>query len=153
MAAIKSPSKYRQNRNGLRLLILVFGAIAASLGYFVYATQKWLQANQQKMHRQSQNIDTLIKDSQQASKEFDKKIKAANQTPWKPLGDGYVPPPALDASDDYNSSGSSYYSGSTPYRSSSSYSSSSYRSKTIRVRGYTRRDGTYVRSHYRSRRR
>jgi len=47
-----------------------------------------------------------------------------------------------------SSSSSSYYSPSSPYED---YNSSGSR-KTVRVKSYYRKDGTYVRGHYRSRR-
>jgi len=91
----------------------------------------------------SSNVVTIVpKDTQvfispKANKKNYKKIKWANYSGW-----AYNP--VYTTYSNYSSDNSSY--GSPHYRSSSTSSASG----TVHVRGYTRKDGTYVRPHTRS---
>lgn len=93
----------------------------------------------------SSNVVTIVpKDTQvfiapKANKKNYKKIKWGNYSGW-----AYNP--VYTTYSNYNSNNSSY--NSSYYRSSSTSSSPS--SGTVHVRGYTRKDGTYVRPHTRS---
>jgi sensor histidine kinase YesM len=90
----------------------------------------------------SSNVVTIVpKDTQvfispKANKKNYKKIKWGNYSGW-----AYNP--AYTTYSNYTSYNSSYY-------RSSSTSSSPSSSGTVHVRGYTRKDGTYVRPHTRS---
>lgn len=127
-------------RKIIYLLIICFTAISCSTNYYTV-----LLTENTKMYTTNDStsiVTTVPKDTQvfispKANKKNYKKIKWGNYSGW-----AYNP--VYRAYNNYTSTSDSYNSSS--YRSSSTSSSGG----TVYVKGYTRKDGTYVRPHTRS---